>query len=278
MYGEPAPVDEAWVTYADRRCHCHREQLILRYYPLVKRVAGKMWRATPRQVDLDDLVSYGTLGLIRAVEHYDPYAGVVFETYAVSSIRGVMLDELRSLDWAPRSLRRRQREVDAAVEELERRYLREPTLAELAMHLNEVHNATQLAKWIAAGNPESEYEEENPWHEAEVREVRRQTDVSKPRSLDEPNDHDVSSSRYEYVQDHNHLYGLGDMELTAVWEAVASSRFTWQERLVLALYYFHNMTLAEVGQVAGIPESRASTIHTRLMVRLRESLVGELTA
>lgn len=239
--------DADWRTFAAERCPCHRERLILAYYPLVQRVAGSMSKRIPSQVDVNDLVQYGALGLIRAVEHYDPFAGVTFETYAVASIRGVMLDELRSLDWAPRSLRRRQREIDRATELLEAKLGREPHLAETARSLGV---ATRY-----------------------VEDTLKATENSHPRSLDEVDDDD-GRSRYEHVEDLRLATPHDAAERAGLYGKLAGliSTLKPQEQLVLALYYFEGLTLAQVGRVAGIPESRASQVHARLMMAIRTEL------
>lgn len=247
---------EAWLVYSTERCPCHREQLIIEYYPLVRRIAGKMWRKTPPQVDLDDLISYGTLGLIRAVEHYDPERQTSFETYAVNSIRGVILDELRTLDWAPRSLRRKQRELDKATGILAAELGREPSGAELALRVERT--------------------------EEEVRHTQRATEAAKPWSLDEPDDQEASSrnvvSRYDHMEDRCAPDPLRMSERAVVLAELARliRSMRGQEQLVIVLYYYERMTLAQVGAVVGVPESRASQIHTEAMMKVRDTLTHVL--
>lgn len=238
-----------WHHYHTERCGCHRDALTLNYVPLVQRVAGKFWRKVPSQVELDDLISYGMLGLIRAIEHYDPFGKVTFETYAVPSIRGVILDELRTLDWAPRSLRRNQRALDKARDELEALLGREPTLEEIAKK---------------ADVPISD-----------VMTTENATDQAKPKSLDE-GDNDEEYSRYEHIEDQ----GSPDPStLPTELLRMASDLITQmpvQDQAVIALYYYRGETLAEVGRELGIPESRASQIHTRVIVQVREHLASVL--
>lgn len=263
---EVETLDDVWATYVADRCNCHRERLILAYYPLVQRVAGKMWRNFPSsQVDVEDLVSYGVLGLMRAITNYDPDRGVHFETYAVASIRSLVLDELRSLDWAPRSLRRKQREIDKFCERFESEHGRDPTAAEIAAQLTIVKIVQKEVVEVTMT-------------EAEVWEVRRQSEASKPRSLDEEGEEETS--RYDHVQDATATDPLDESTRTSVWNLMVDGivQMTMLERLVLALYYFYGLPLRDVGRAAGIPESRAGQVHVGVMTKLRESLMEHVAA
>lgn len=253
VWVEPRPWEpnEPWRVMV-RLAEAHHAHLVETYHPLVRRVAGKMWRALPSHVELDDIVQYGSLGLLKAVEKYDPARGVNFETVAVAFIRGCVLDELRSQDWAPRSLRRKQREIDNAT----KAYLEEtghaPTRAEVATRLGLT--------------------------ESEVAGTIRATEVAKTQSLDEGSG-DEEGSRYESVEDHNAPDPERARESSHIYAVVTDliRDFTLQDQLVLSLYYYEALTLAEVGRVLGIPESRASQIHTRSMVSIRERLLSLLT-
>ena len=121
-----------WQEYRATRDRELRDRLILTYAPLVKFVAGRLGASLPSHVDEQDLVSYGLLGLISAIERFDPDREIKFETYAISRVKGAIIDELRSLDWVPRSVRTRAREIERAIAELERQLMRAPTDEEIA--------------------------------------------------------------------------------------------------------------------------------------------------
>ena len=135
MVRTPEMVADRWVRFTAERDPAIREQLVLQYAPLVKYVAGRLAIMLPRVMDSDDVISSGVLGLIEAIDRYDPTTGVKFETYAISRIRGAILDELRSLDWIPRSARQRSQEIAKAFTRLEAEYGRPPTDEEVAKDL-----------------------------------------------------------------------------------------------------------------------------------------------
>lgn len=245
-----ADIDPIWFEYKETPTEALKTKIIEKYMPLVKRVAGKMYRTLPPHVDLDDITQFGSLGLMRAVNNYDPTVGVNFETFAAASIRGLILDELRSLDWAPRSLRRRQREINKASSELESVFERAPTREEIAVHLSLTP--------------------------AEVVATQQATEAAKTKSLDESvEDGSDTWSKYESVEDSSQV----DPETVRHSKMVHSSisgfvrSLPLQEQLVVCLYYYEGLTLAEVGRVCGIPESRASQIHTKIMVEVRSQLL-----
>lgn len=248
-------IDPIWQEFKLDRSEATRHKIIEKYMPLVKRVAGKMHRSLPPHVDLDDIVQFGSLGLMRAVENYNPDIGVYFETYAASSIRGLILDELRALDWAPRSLRRKQREITKTQNELESFFGRNPTIDEIATHIG-----------ITA---------------AEVMATQQATEAAKTKSLDEPGDEDSGDgwSKYESVEDISNT----DPEQVRHSKMVHSTISDYvrslplQDQLVICLYYYEGLTLAEVGRVGGIPESRVSQIHTKTMTNVRDQLIDMMT-
>ena len=121
-----------WLEYRRTGDKAIRDRLILTYAPLVKYVAGRLGSGLPAHVDDDDLISYGLLGLIGAIERYDPDRDVKFETYAIARIKGAIIDELRAMDWVPRSVRARAREIERAIAELEKKLMRAPTDEEIA--------------------------------------------------------------------------------------------------------------------------------------------------
>lgn len=241
-----APRD--WARYQKTRQPEDRQRLLNAYLPLVRNVATRMAMGFPRSVELTDLINTGVIGLIEAFAHFDHSRGVKFETYAVPRIRGAILDELRALDWVPRSTRARSREIDRATHHLENRLGRPPEVHELAKQMKiteqELHHAID--------------------------------DVSTTSivSLDEviyPEDDNRQVPRIETVKDAGNLSILGEIERGELrsFLVIAMDRLTDQEKLVIALYYFEELTLKEIGEVMSISESRVSQIHTRAVSKLR---------
>src|SRR5881396_2679641 len=214
-----------------------RDRLILTYAPLVKYVAGRLGSGLPAHVDDDDLISYGLLGLIGAIERYDPERDVKFETYAIARIKGSIIDELRAMDWVPRSVRARARDIERAIAELERKLRRAPTDEEIAEKL---------------GISQDELEESL-------------TDISRSSiaGLDEL--WTVSSggggdqvALIDTIEDTEAPDPQGSLSQTEVKEAIgeAIARLPEREKLVVTLYYYEELTLREIGEVLGVTESR----------------------
>lgn len=237
-----------WARYQKNPSEDLRQRLLTKYLPLVRNVAARMAMGFPRSVELTDLVNTGAIGLVEAFGNYDPARGVKFETYAVPRIRGAILDELRALDWVPRSTRAKSREIDRAMTHLENELGRPPEHFELAKALNLTDRELNLAL----------------------------DDVSCTNilSLDEiiyPEDDNRQVPRIETVSDHTSLSVLGQIEKGEMrtFLVTAISRLTDQEKLVIRLYYFEELTLKEIGEVMVISESRVSQIHTRAVKKLR---------
>ena len=228
-----------------------RDRLLTDYLPLVKNVAGRMAAGFPKSVELNDLINTGVIGLIEAFNNFDPERGVKFETFAVPRIRGAILDELRMLDWVPRSTRAKARSIDRALMKLENELGRGPSENELARRLNiSVH---------------------------ELFSARKDVSVSTLLSLDElicREDDNRQVPRIETVENKASIDVLNDMEKTElrVFVIHAISSLTEQERLVVSLYYYEELTLKEIGDIMLISESRVSQIHTRAVTRLRNSI------
>ncbi len=237
-----------WDKYLKGQDPVLRKRLLNRYLPLVRNVAGRMAINFPRSVELGDLINTGVIGLIEAFRNYDPERGVKFETYAVPRIRGAILDELRSLDWVPRSTRAKAREIERGLLEFENREGRPPTDEELAGTLNistaELHLALEdVSKTSLLSLDEMIFREED----------NRQV------------------PRIETVEDkkaNTTIKKLERSELQA-FLVLAIERLTEQEKLVIALYYYEELTLKEIGQVMKISESRVSQIHTKAVLKLR---------
>ena len=241
-------VQKDWVTFKQDNNPQTRQRLLEEYLPLVKSVAGRMAMGFPRSVELSDLVNTGVIGLIEALSNFDPNRGVKFETYAVPRIRGAILDELRALDWVPRSTRAKSREIDRAVSKLENKLGRTPSNYELAKSLN-----LSSSELFAALD-----------------------DVSSTTmlSLDEmiyKEDDNRQIPRVETLENLSVGNVLGDMEKEELkgYLVQAISLLSEQERLVVALYYYEELTLKEIGEVMQISESRVSQIHTKAVLKLR---------
>ncbi len=225
-----------------------RERLILHYSPLVKYVAGRVGAGLPRSVDQNDLASYGLFGLIDAIDKFEPERGYKFETYAINRIKGAILDELRALDWVPRSVRSRARRIETAIAELEHRLQRPPTDDELALNLEmdveELHDAlAEIGRSGIAALDDF---------------VGGDSQTSMGEMLADP----AGVSPETVFQAEETRRGLVD----------AINRLPNRERLVVTLYYYEGMTLAEIGDVLGVTESRVCQIHAKTMMSLRNRL------
>lgn len=247
-----------WREFRDTRDEATRkhlrDRLILTYAPLVKFVAGRLGASLPSHVDEQDLVSYGLLGLIGAIERFDPDREIKFETYAISRIKGAIIDELRSLDWVPRSVRTRAREIERAIAELERKLLRAPTDAEIAAKV---------------GITEQELEES-------LAEISR----SSMAALDElwaPQGGGDAIALIDTIEDESGPSPELNLEQTEMREALGESiaRLPEREKLVITLYYYEELTLREIGEVLGVTESRVSQLHTKAVLRLKARLSGQ---
>jgi RNA polymerase sigma factor for flagellar operon FliA len=254
---KPDDARSLWQEYRRSGDQALRERLILTYAPLVKYVAGRVASGLPSHVDESDLVQYGLLGLIGAVERYDPGRDVKFETYAIARIKGSIIDELRAMDWVPRSLRARARDIERAISALEARLGRAPNDEELAKKL---------------GMTQADLDES-------LSEIGR----SSIAALDEL--WTVSSSgddRVPLIDSIEDTHGpepqsaLAETELKeTLGEAIA--RLTERERLVVTLYYYEELTLREIGEVLGVTESRVSQLHTKAVLRLKAHVAGSAT-
>ena len=251
---KPDDVQGLWLEYSRTRDQAIRDRLILTYAPLVKYVAGRLGSGLPAHVDEGDLVSYGLLGLIGAIERFDPDREIKFETYAIARIKGAIIDELRALDWVPRSVRSRARDIERAIGELERKLHRAPTDEEISEKL---------------GISTDELDES-------LSEIGR----SSIAALDElwtisstGGDQVALIDTIEDTQGPEPQTELAQTELKeALGEAIA--RLPEREKLVVTLYYYEELTLREIGEVLGVTESRVSQLHTKAILRLKARLAG----
>jgi len=249
--GSDREIAALWERYRDSRPVDVRERLILHYSPLVKYVAGRVAVGMPASVDHADLVSYGIFGLLDAIEKFDTGKGVKFETYAITRIRGAIIDELRSVDWVPRSVRSKARRLEAAMHKLESLLHRSPTEEELAAELEitvaELQATLQKVSLTSVAALDEAFD---------VGEGDRVSLVDTLQDLSSPQ----PEESYE------------DVEIKQLLRQ-AITRLTEREQTVLGLYYFEGMTLAQVGDVLGVTESRICQIHTKAVLSLRSKLL-----
>jgi RNA polymerase sigma factor FliA len=235
-----------------------RDRLILTYAPLVKYVAGRLGSGLPAHVDEGDLVSYGLLGLIGAIERFDPDRDIKFETYAISRIKGSIIDELRSLDWVPRSVRSRAREIERAIAELESRLGRAPTDDEIAQKV---------------GITEEELGES-------LSDISRSSIAALDELWTMSGETGDQVSLLDTIEDVDGAEPQSALAKTETREALgeAIARLPEREKLVVTLYYYEELTLREIGEVLGVTESRVSQLHTKAILRLKARLAGGVRA
>ncbi|HYN56079.1 MAG TPA: RNA polymerase sigma factor WhiG [Motilibacterales bacterium] len=225
-----------------------REQLILQYAPLVRYVAGRVGVGLPASVEQGDLVSYGVFGLIDAIEKYDPERAIKFETYAINRIRGAIIDELRSFDWIPRSVRTKARDIERAIAVLEARLQRTP-------------NEGEIADELGLDIPE-------------LRRVFDQVSFVHVAALDEmlgSADHGDGSTLGERLEDERTSApgdALDDEETRNLLARVIHT-LPEREQVVVTLYYYEGFTLSEIGLVLGVTESRICQLHSKAMMGMR---------
>jgi len=247
-----ADVERLWSSYKEEATREVRDQLILHYSPLVKYVAGRVAVGLPHNVEQADLVSYGIFGLIDAIDKFDPGRGFKFETYAIARIKGAILDELRSIDWVPRSVRAKARAIEKAYAKLEGELHRTPSDVELASELEMSDDQLQttlnqisfigivaLDEMLSGGE--------------------RGDSMTLGDTVADPGEGPVAA--YE-VEEMRHI--LAD----------AINRMPEREKIVLTLYYYEGLTLAEIGSVLGVTESRVCQIHTKAVLQLRSRLAA----
>jgi RNA polymerase sigma factor FliA len=254
--GVDRDVQSLWQRYRDAHEPDVREQLILQYAPLVKYVAGRVAVGMPSNVEHADLVSYGIFGLMDAIEKFDLDKGYKFETYAITRIKGAIIDELRSVDWVPRSVRSKARKLEAAMQRLESELRRSPTEEELALDLG--------------------------WTVEELQETLTRVSMTSVAALDEVLDIGEGDriSLVDTLQDLNVELpeaSYDDLETKQLLRATLG-RLSEREQTVLGLYYFEGMTLGQIGDVLGVTESRVCQIHTKAVLSLRAKLSEKLRA
>jgi RNA polymerase sigma factor for flagellar operon FliA len=243
--------EELWRVYKRKREPKIRDYFVRQYAPLVKYVAGKVAIGMPNNVEFDDLVGFGVFGLFDAIEKFDPDKHVKFKTYAVTRIRGAIFDELRTIDWVPRSVRQKTREVEEAIRKLEASLGRAATDEEIAraMHMD-LADFHHLMLKISGTSVLSLNE---VWYAGEDNDK-----MSIVESIESPNslnpDHIVEKEEVKRI----------------IVEAI--NELPEKEKKVLVLYYYEDLTLKEIGEVLEVTESRISQLHTKAILRLRAKL------
>jgi RNA polymerase sigma factor for flagellar operon FliA len=241
-----------WEHFKEAGDAATRERLILHYAPLVKYVAGRVGVGLPPNIEQADLVSYGIFGLIDAIEKFDIHRAIKFETYAISRIRGAIIDELRAIDWIPRSVRYKAREVERAYAALEGELRRSPTEAEVAerlgIGLDDLHqifsqvsyvNVVALDELLTVGGEKGDK-------------------LSLVDTLEDTKAEDPVTAF--------------EAEETKFLLARAINQLPEREKIVVTLYYYEGLTLAEIGRVLGVTESRICQMHTKAVLQLRAKL------
>lgn len=238
-----------WEQYRVNHDQRIKDALIMKYASFVKYVAGRIAVNLPSNVEFDDLVSYGILGLIDAIDKYDSERNIKFKTYAKTRIRGAIFDELRVLDWTPRSIRQKARKLEKAYAKLEGKLGRDAKDEEIAEYLN-----------------------------IDISELHKLFDETKKSlllSLDEIfYDDDEGSSRFDFIEDEksdNPQSKIEEAEAKKIL-AEAISKLSDRERMVITLYYYEELTSKEIGKILGVSDSRVSQLHTKAILRLRGRL------
>jgi len=247
-------VAQLWSDFKASETRESRDRLIVHYSPLVKYVAGRVAIGLPQNIEQSDLVSYGVFGLIDAIEKFDTSRNIKFETYAIARIKGAIIDELRSIDWVPRSVRAKARNVEKAYTKLEGKLLRTPTDLEVATEMGIT--------------------------EAELQAIFNQVSFVGIVALDEMlavGERGDTSTLGESIADRTDgpvaAFEVEEMKQIL---AKAINRLGDREKMVLTLYYYEGLTLGEIGEVIGVTESRVCQIHTKAVLQLRGRL-GEPT-
>jgi RNA polymerase sigma factor FliA len=253
-----ADLKETWARYKKDGDEKAREKLVLQYSPLVKFVAGRMSSGLPAHIEEADLISYGLLGLIGAIERFDPGREIKFETFAVARIKGSIIDELRSLDWVPRSVRAKAREIEAAQTKLEHELGRVPTDEETAAKLDMSVNDFQDSLLQISNSTVVALDELWTVSDSSGDQVSLLDTMKDPNAVDPAKELGVSELKDRLAH--------------------AISRLPEREKLVIALYYYENLTLREIGEVLGVTESRVSQLHTKAVLRLKARLQSEVEA
>ncbi|MDR2740305.1 MAG: RNA polymerase sigma factor WhiG [Treponema sp.] len=245
--------EEFWQEYRQKRDPKIREMFIKQYAPLVKYVAGKVAVGMPHNVEFDDLVGFGVFGLLDAIDKFDPDKNVKFKTYAVTRIRGAIFDELRTIDWVPRSVRQKTRELEEAIGSLEAQLGRTATDQEIANSLG--LDEKEFIKTMMKISGTTMLSLNDVWFSGDENDkVSIGDSIESPASLNP----DV-------------IVEKDDIRRVIV-EAI--EELPDKEKKILVLYYYEDLTLKEIGEVLEVTESRVSQLHTKAILRLRAKLTN----
>ncbi len=231
-----------------------KEQIVLEHTPLIRYIVNRIAVRLPSHIDLDDLHNTGVIGLMDAIEKYDPEKNCKFKTYAEFRIKGAILDQLRSLDWVPRSVRQKSRRLERAFGEVEQRLGRSASEDEVAdslgLQIEKFHELMNQVRGISLVNLE------------EIRGTN--------------SDGDRTGTFADIVEDVNSENPFASLKLSEMKQLIAGTIATLpeKERLVISLYYYEDLNMKEIGGILGITESRVCQIHTKAALRLRGKLKG----
>jgi RNA polymerase sigma factor for flagellar operon FliA len=239
--------ERLWIEYNHSRTSAIREQLIIEYVPLVKLVAGRLSMYLGSNVEYDDLVSYGVFGLIDAIDKFDYDKGIKFETYASLRIRGAILDQIRKMDWIPRSVRQKQKAIDSAMVAVEQKKGQSYTDGDVAEELGITED--EYMNWLS------------------------QTNVSNISSLDDfmEQGSEPKASAGGFGSRIDPVRNVEDEELKQIL-VKALEVLTEKERTVILLYYYEELTLKEISQAMEVSESRVSQLHSKALRKLKAKL------
>ncbi|MGI6416476.1 MAG: FliA/WhiG family RNA polymerase sigma factor [Thermoguttaceae bacterium] len=245
----PDDVEQLWIDFKNDPTNQElRNRLVERYLPLVKYNGERIWARLPDGVELDDLISAGVFGLMDAIDAFDLSRGVKFETYCVPRIRGAMLDELRTMDWVPRLVRSKASKLNEAMRNLEARFGRPPTENEMAEELE--ITVPELEKMILDANAVNLISLNKKWYETDSYKDVREIDILEDKKGEDPT---------KRVQK-NDLMRLVTKGLNR------------NERLIIILYYYEELTMKEIGATLDLSESRVSQMHSSIVQRLKGQL------
>lgn len=248
----PEAEQQLWDAYYKTKSYDDRNKIIEAYAGLIHFIAGKIAMYKPTNISYDDLVNEGVLGLIEAINKFDPTKGIKFSTYAVTRVRGFILDKLRKYDWVPRNLREKSRKIQKAIDELEGVHGRQPTEEEIADYLNiPLEKYYDLTYDLSIVKQLSLEEKRNPTSVEDEA-------ISLVESIEAPDNDDPA-------------FILHKKEVKVLLTD-AIKTLPEKEMIVLALYYFENMTLSEIGKSLNVSESRVCQLHKQAIVNLKVSI------
>ena len=245
--------EQLWKSYRKTKDSSIRNRLVKQYLPLVKYVAGKLAVGMPQNVEFDDLVSYGVIGLFDAIDKFDPDKHVKFKTYAVTRVRGAVFDQLRQLDWVPRSVRQRTRAIEEAVRRIESPHGRSASDKEIAAELG--ISSGEFDKLLVKISGTTVLSLNDVWYAGDENDR-----MSIGDSIESPQSRSPDS-----------IVEKQEIKRVIV-EAI--NELPDKEKKVLVLYYYEDLTLREIGAVLGVTESRISQLHTKAIMRLRSRLTN----